>query len=132
MKVVSENNITMTGCCSSSSAVQANVPFFKGENYNLWSLKMKTMFRSRDLWNLVEKGFSEEGDDNRRNESLKKDVKALYLIKQALDERVLIRISEATMAKKAWEISKWSSKAHSLLRVGAYTLCQEIEIYSKT
>jgi len=40
---------------SSSSAKDANVPFFKGDNYNLWSLMMKTMFRSKDLWKLVEK-----------------------------------------------------------------------------
>lgn len=65
---------------SSSSARDANVPFVKGENYNLWSLMMKTMLRSKDLWNLVEKGFIEEGNGVRINESVKKDAKALYLI----------------------------------------------------
>ncbi|XP_039138728.1 uncharacterized protein LOC120276050 [Dioscorea cayenensis subsp. rotundata] len=56
--MVSENSFIF----SSSSAREKNIPFFKGENYNLWSLMMKTMFRSKDLWTLVEKGFSEEGD----------------------------------------------------------------------
>lgn len=86
---------------SSSSAREANVPLFKGGNYNLWNLMMKTMFRSKDLWNLVEKGISEEGDGVKVNESVKKDAKALYLIQQALDSRILVRISEAKIAKEA-------------------------------
>lgn len=91
---------------SFSSARDANVPFFNGENYNLWSLIMKTIFRSKDLWNLIEKRFSEEGDRTRINESLKKDSKALFLIQQSLDQRILIRISEAKTTKEAWEIIK--------------------------
>lgn len=67
---------------------------------------MKTMFRSRDLWSLVEKGFGEEANDNRLDESLKKDVKTLYLIKQALDERVFIKILETLTTKEAWKILK--------------------------
>lgn len=91
---------------SSSSAKDDNVPFFDGENYNLWSLMMKTMFRSKDLWTIIEKGFNQEGDRNRINESMKKDGKALYLIQQALAKRILIRISEAKTTKQAWEIIK--------------------------
>ncbi|XP_039123490.1 uncharacterized protein LOC120260116 [Dioscorea cayenensis subsp. rotundata] len=67
---------------------------------------MKTMFRSKDLWKLVEKGFSEEGDATRINDSLKKDAKAMYLIQRALDSRILVRISEAKTAKEAWDILK--------------------------
>lgn len=62
---------------------------------------MKTLFWSRDLWNLVDKGYREEEDDNRLNESMKKDEKVLYLIQQALNERVLIQITEASMTKEA-------------------------------
>lgn len=67
---------------------------------------MKTMFRLRNQRSLVEKGFSREKDNNKLNESMKKDVKALYLIQQALHERVLIKISKASTAKEAWEILK--------------------------
>lgn len=51
----------------------------------------------------MEKGFSEEEDENRFKESMKKDAKGLHLIQQeqALDERVLIRITEASTAKEA-------------------------------
>ena len=65
---------------------------------------MKTLFWSRDLWGLVEKGFNEDDDEVRLNENQKKDAKALYLIQQALDERILIRITEAQTSKQAWEI----------------------------
>ena len=67
-----------SGCSMNSS--QANVPLFKGDNYNRWSLKMKTHFKSRDLWGLVEKGFNDDDDGNQYNKNEKKDVKALYLI----------------------------------------------------
>lgn len=49
---------------SSSSAKETNSPYFGGDDYNLWSLKMKIIFRSKVLWKLVEKGFSKEGDAN--------------------------------------------------------------------
>ncbi|KAH7655628.1 P-loop containing nucleoside triphosphate hydrolase protein [Dioscorea alata] len=104
--IVSENDDLVAGCSSSSNTSNANVPYFNGEDYNLWSLMMITMFRSRELWNIVEKCFNEERDENRINESLKKDAKALYLIQQALDKKVLIRISGAKIAKDTWEILK--------------------------
>ena len=60
---------------------------------------MKTLFWSWDLEGLVEKDFSEDDDENRFSENQTKDAKALYLIQQALDERILIRISEAQTSK---------------------------------
>ncbi|KAH0680943.1 hypothetical protein KY284_022028 [Solanum tuberosum] len=40
----------------SNSSSQPLIPIFKGERYDLWSLKMKTMFRFQELWDLVETG----------------------------------------------------------------------------
>ncbi|KAM1401717.1 hypothetical protein ACFX2F_028830 [Malus domestica] len=40
---------------SGSSEVKG--PIFNGDNYEFWSIKMKTIFKSHGLWNLVEKGF---------------------------------------------------------------------------
>lgn len=54
----------------------------------------------------MEKGFNEEGDATRINESIKKNAKALYLIQQALDPRILVIISEARTTKEAWDIIK--------------------------
>lgn len=53
--------------------------FFDGEAYEHWSIMMKMLFRSQDLWDLVDKGFSEQDDEARVKENKKKDAKALYL-----------------------------------------------------
>lgn len=42
----------------SVSISQPNVSIFDGEGYEYWSIMMKMLFRSQDLWELVEKGFS--------------------------------------------------------------------------
>ncbi|KAL8261255.1 hypothetical protein R6Q59_025304 [Mikania micrantha] len=34
------------------------IPIFKGEGYDFWSIRMKTILRSRDLWDLVESGVN--------------------------------------------------------------------------
>ena len=42
---------------------------------------MKTLFKSQDLWDLVENGYSEPDDDEARlKENKKKDSKALFFI----------------------------------------------------
>lgn len=41
---------------------------------------MKTVFRSQELWELVEKDMVEEEDEAKLRESKKKDSKALCLI----------------------------------------------------
>jgi hypothetical protein len=33
------------------------VPIFSGENYDFWSIKMKTLFVSIYLWEMVESGY---------------------------------------------------------------------------
>lgn len=89
---------------------------------------MKTMFRSKGLWPLVEKGFSEEGAEAQMEEIRKQDLDALYLIQQGLDERILIRIAEAETAKQAWDILKTEYQANTkILSVKLYSLQQELE-----
>lgn len=39
---------------------QTSVPIFDGEAYDHWNIMMKTLFRSNGLWEIVDKGFSEE------------------------------------------------------------------------
>ncbi|XP_039135695.1 uncharacterized protein LOC120273112 [Dioscorea cayenensis subsp. rotundata] len=92
---------------SSAGSSQINVPPFNGDGYNLWSLKMETILLSRDLWGMVEKGYNEEEEDeHKRMEYIKRNAKALCLIQQALDAKVLIRLSQTRNAKKAWDILK--------------------------
>ncbi|XP_039119388.1 uncharacterized protein LOC120255681 [Dioscorea cayenensis subsp. rotundata] len=88
------------------SLSQPCVPVFKGEDYGRWRLRMKTVFRSQELWELVEKGVPEGEDEVKARESKKKDAKALCLIQQAVDGPILDRIEEAETAHDAWEIVK--------------------------
>ncbi|XP_074266058.1 uncharacterized protein LOC141588518 [Silene latifolia] len=90
---------------------QPLIPFFKGEKYHLWSLKMKTMFKSQELWDIVENGYVEPDPapavpDASLKESRKKDAKALFFIQTALDDDIFPRITDATTAHEAWEILK--------------------------
>ncbi|CAH9095067.1 unnamed protein product [Cuscuta epithymum] len=95
---------------SSSNGNSVNqLPMFTGVNYYFWSLKMKTLFKSQELWSIVEDGFAddqpEEPDQNLRDKR-KKDAKALYLIQQALADDVFPRIAAASTSKEAWRILK--------------------------
>ena len=96
---------------SSSSEVRA--PIFNGDNYEFWSIKMKTIFKSHGLWDLVEKGFEisdskdDDGSDGKKKEKegsssiekmtlaerLMKDAKALGLIQEAVSDEIFPRIS---------------------------------------
>ncbi|KAF7835699.1 Retrovirus-related Pol polyprotein from transposon TNT 1-94 [Senna tora] len=64
------------------------IPIFNGENYELWSIKMKTLFKSQDLWDLVDQDFADPDEKGKLKENQKKDPKALFLIQQALHDFV--------------------------------------------
>ena len=84
---------------------QPLIPVFNGEKYEFWSIKMKTLFKSQDLWDLVENGYSEPDDDEARlKENKKNDSKALFFIQQAVHENIFSRIMGATTSKEAWRI----------------------------
>ncbi|KAK2985142.1 hypothetical protein RJ640_000909 [Escallonia rubra] len=76
------------------------------ENFEFWSIKMKTLFKSQDLWELVENGYADPDEENNRlKENKKKDNKALLFIQQAaVHETIFSRIAAATTSKEAWEI----------------------------
>ena len=38
---------------------QSYVPLFEGENYDFWCVRVRILFISLDLWDLVEEGFKE-------------------------------------------------------------------------
>uniref|UniRef100_A0A803MLN5 Uncharacterized protein n=1 Tax=Chenopodium quinoa TaxID=63459 RepID=A0A803MLN5_CHEQI len=87
-------------------SAQPLIPIFKGEKYHLWSIKMQTMFKSQELWDIVEGGYTEASGepDQRLRDNRKKDAKALFLIQSAVDDDIFPRISSAKTAKEAWEI----------------------------
>ncbi|KAI5344204.1 hypothetical protein L3X38_012081 [Prunus dulcis] len=108
----SESNV------AGSSGGELRAPIFNGENYDFWSIRMKTIFKSH----LVIKGFddtdlkkSDESDDKKKEteessgkgmvaEVLMKDAKALGLIQGAVSEEIFPRISHEETSKGAWSI----------------------------
>lgn len=54
---------------------------------------MKTLFKSQELWDLVETGYVEPNPapaqpSDQQRETRKKDAKALFLIQSALDDEI--------------------------------------------
>ncbi|KAL3728914.1 hypothetical protein ACJRO7_033492 [Eucalyptus globulus] len=88
---------------------------------------MKVLFKSQDLWNLVENGYTKVADAEEFNalrkeekealvESRKKDQKALYAIFQAVEETIFEKILSAETAKEAWDILQKSYKGDDRVR----------------
>ncbi|XP_030447657.1 uncharacterized protein LOC115670495 [Syzygium oleosum] len=88
---------------------------------------MKVLFKSQDLWNLVENGYTDVADAEafealrkEEKDSLvefrKKDQKALYVIFQAVNETIFEKISSAETAKEAWDILQKSYKSDDRVR----------------
>ena len=74
---------------------------------------MQTMFKSQELWDIVESGYIEPAPqyppvepDQRLRDNRKRDARALFFIQTAVDDEIFPRISSAKTAKEAWEIIK--------------------------
>ena len=85
---------------------QPLIPIAKGENYYLRSLKMNTLFKYQELWEMVEQGYEEPKEaptepNQKLRENRKKDAKALLFIQSALDDEIFPRISTASTSKQA-------------------------------
>ncbi|GJZ18530.1 hypothetical protein Tco_0554653 [Tanacetum coccineum] len=60
---------------------------------------MMTMFKSQELWDLIENGFEDtrpEQPNQQLRDNRKKYVKALFFIQQAVDDLIFPRIAAAT------------------------------------
>lgn len=97
--------------------VQPQIPKLEKHNYGNWSIQMRVLLQSQDLWDIVQDGYTEpasqEAEDvltnNQKNslkEARKRDKKALFNIYQGIDETTFERVSTATTSKQAWEILK--------------------------
>ncbi|KAM0017627.1 putative RNA-directed DNA polymerase [Helianthus debilis subsp. tardiflorus] len=93
-----------------TSALQTQptpIPIFKGDGYEYWSIRMKTILRSRDLWELVETGVNQaDTDQSRLKTAIKKDAHAMAIIQQAVHDQLFSRIAAASTAKETWDILK--------------------------
>ncbi|XP_060974068.1 uncharacterized protein LOC133039239 [Cannabis sativa] len=84
---------------------------FDGENYDFWSIKMRTRFRSQNLWKIIEEGITIPEDITSLSEDKKKalgdnqqkDSHALYCLQQAMVDNLFPRIMSAATTKEAWD-----------------------------
>ena len=74
---------------------------------------MQTMFKSQELWDIVESDYTEpEPQDTpvkpnqRLRDNRKHDVRALFFIQSAVDDKIFPRILSAKTSKEAWDIIK--------------------------
>ncbi|XP_076926485.1 uncharacterized protein LOC143589674 [Bidens hawaiensis] len=95
----------MAGSSMAGTVPSTPLPIFKGEGYEFWSIRMKTLLISHDLWDTVGSGYNEKDNDRPRlREKMKKDAKALSLIQQAVHDEVFSRIAAASTSKQAWTL----------------------------
>ncbi|KAM2097561.1 hypothetical protein ACFX1R_021091 [Malus domestica] len=98
-----------------SSGADLRAPVFHGDNFNFWRIKMNTIFRSHDLWDMVEKGYSppakSEGELTATDLKLLKknivnDAKALGIIQGVVSDEIFPRIAILETTKEAWDALK--------------------------
>ena len=119
--------------------VSFQFPALNKSNYDNWSIKIKALLGSQDVWEIVEKGHKESKDggiisqaqkDSLRD-SRKRDKKALYMIYQGLDEDAIEKILEVKWAKESWEKLQTSYKGGNLVKkVRLQTLRAKFEVIS--
>ena len=127
---------------SSNSSTIGNIqnlmPIFYGENYEYWSVQMKTLFISQDLWDIVEDGYEEQeiskaGKETQEKqqtykENKKKDAKALFLIQQGVSKNLFPRLLPTTTSKQAWEILKIEFKgSEKVISIKLQSLWREFD-----
>ncbi|KAJ0802818.1 putative RNA-directed DNA polymerase [Helianthus annuus] len=85
--------------------MNATLPIFKGEGYEFWKIRMKTILMSQDLWDFVETGFNAADTDRMRlRDNKRKDARTLSLIQSGVHDELFSRIAGATTAKQAWTL----------------------------
>ena len=90
-----------------SPTSQPLIPIFDGDKYEFWSIKMKTLFQSQELWEFIEDGYDDKDKDaSKLKENKKKDAKALFFLQQSVSDSLFSRIASATTSKMAWQTLK--------------------------
>ena len=100
---------------SGSGGGELRAPIFNGENFDFWQIKMKTIFRSHELWDVVENGYKTptketeeltEAERKLMRENLVKGTRALGIIQGAVSDQIFPLIATQESAGTAWDILK--------------------------
>eukprot|EP00253_Pinus_taeda_P010645 PITA_10645 len=119
----------------------SQLPQFNEKNHSDWSIKMKALFASQGIWELVETGYAEPAnatalaaltatERDQLKSDKKKDAKALFLLFQSVHESVIPRIAAATKSKEAWDILKTAYQGMEKIRSHGEIL-EEIRVVEK-
>ncbi|KAM0969390.1 hypothetical protein COP2_018032 [Malus domestica] len=128
---------------------ELKAPVFDEENYDYWRIRMTTIFKSYDLWEMVQNGYElpeievdalEEDLTKKQIATLKEnmmnDAKALGIIQGAISDVIFPRIANEETAKTAWDtlqqeyrgdVKVRKVKLQSLRRDFEYTRMREDE-----
>ncbi|KAK3023450.1 hypothetical protein RJ639_042662 [Escallonia herrerae] len=121
---------------NTSGSQPAYVLEFDGEDYDFWFVKIKTIFRSMGLGDLVKNGFTEpestenltENQKKKLEEVQQKDANALSIIQRRVTKSIFPRIIRATKAKEAWDILKVEYHGDDKVRaINLQTLTRDFE-----
>lgn len=123
------------------------IPEFHGEEYEYWSIKMKTLLIDKGLWDIVEKGYNGltnwntlSTNDKIAKEAHKKNSFALYHLQASLDKSIFPSIASCTSTQYAWKAckegykvvptwNKWGCKSlREILRISRCKLVRLWEI----
>ena len=99
---------------TSTGMGNTQLPQFNGKNYDYWAIKMRVLFTSHDLWELVEDGLEEPTDEQAFNalthaekdllkSNRKKDSKSLFYLYQVVHESIFPRIVTTKKSNDAWD-----------------------------
>ncbi|CAN6725644.1 unnamed protein product [Malus baccata var. baccata] len=131
-----------------SGGADLRAPVFNGDNFDFWKIRMKTIFRSHELWDIVEKGFDTPAKKDEEltvaeskllNENIVRDAKALGIIQGAVSDQIFPRIAIQETANAAWNVLKQefvgdkqvqAVKLQGLRRDFEYTRMGENEAFS--
>ncbi|XP_076929614.1 uncharacterized protein LOC143594103 [Bidens hawaiensis] len=91
---------------SNTSGIQNTpIPIFKGDSYDIWNIRMRTILMSRLLWDFVGTGYNDaDGDRVSLRDNRKKYAKALPLIQSVVHDDIFSRIAGALTSKQAWTL----------------------------
>nr|XP_028954970.1 uncharacterized protein LOC114823715 [Malus domestica] len=79
-----------------SGGGELRASIFNGENFDFWQIRMKTIFRSHELWSIVEMGYLPPA----------KDARALGIIQGIVSDQNFPRIATLETVKADWDILK--------------------------
>ncbi|XP_050125563.1 uncharacterized protein LOC126602711 [Malus sylvestris] len=94
---------------------ELRVLVFNGENFDFWLIEMKTIFRSHELWDLVENGYETltkkeeeltKTEKKLMRENVVKDARAIGIIQGVVSDQISRRIATQESAKATWDILK--------------------------